>query len=200
MENSPDHIQMKQQQQAPLVAETQQMQSQQLLFAPPVQQQEHQQTSSAAHGHVEKSKSKTSVLDEGKTKKKKHTEEPAAEEPAAEEPEYVYQLERDQVRNNFSDKRVDAFSEVLRVNCAYDSKLLDKHSKIPGAGAYKKMMAAISKYADLSHPDQAGDTGQGPSGRPEGDCVLSEAARQAEKRRRGHQRGGRCGRPVRAVF
>ncbi len=184
MENSPEHIQMKQQQQAPLVAETQQMQSQQLLFAPPVQQQDQQQTSSAAHGHVEKSKSKTSVLDEGKTKKKKHTEEPAAEEPAAEEPEYVYQLERDQVRNNFSDKRVDAFSEVLRVNCAYDSKLLDKHSKIPGAGAYKKMMAAISKYADLS-PTQTKRATQAKALRDAQKAIASYQKLRAKQRKGG---------------
>lgn len=65
--------------------------------------------------------------------------------------EDVYVLQESEVRDNFSDKRVDAFQEILRVNSELDSKLFEKREKESDAvGLYRKMMDAISKYAALS--------------------------------------------------
>ena len=121
------NLQMEKQKQAPLITVNQQIQEQQQVMPPQMQQK-----SGAPKSAGQKADRKSSVFDKAKK-------------------EDVYALPKSRVRDNFSDERVDAFHDVLRVNSEYDSKLFEKRKKEPAAaGSYRKMMEAISEYAKLS--------------------------------------------------
>lgn len=63
----------------------------------------------------------------------------------------IYAVDPSQVRENFSDHRVDAFQEILQSNTEYDSQLFQKQKgETEAAAGYRKMMKAIEKYANLS--------------------------------------------------
>lgn len=68
----------------------------------------------------------------------------------------VYGIQKTEIRNNFSDERVDAFHENLKMNVSYDRKpdwkLSKKASEYDRKAyqAYIQMMSSISHYADLS--------------------------------------------------
>ena len=128
-----DEVQVKRQEQTPLTMEhtQEQLQEQKRLFAGPAQQQERVQQSAVSRSKQGKTERKSSALD----KEKKET---------------VHTMDFSEVRNNYSDKRVDAFQDVLKFNCDYDSKTVRIKGKEPAAEAYRKMMSAISKYAGLS--------------------------------------------------
>lgn len=128
-----DELQVKRQEQTPLTMEytKEQLQDQKRMFAGSAQQQERVQKSAASRSKQGKTERKSSALD----KEKKET---------------VHTMKSSEVRNNYSDKRVNAFQDVLKFNCAYDSKTVRVKGKEPAAEAYRKMMSAISKYAGLS--------------------------------------------------
>lgn len=68
----------------------------------------------------------------------------------------VYGIKQSEIRNNYSDERLDAFHENLKMNVSYDrkpdwtlSKKADEHDR-QAYKAYIQMMSSISHYADLS--------------------------------------------------
>lgn len=128
-----DEVQVNRQEQTPLTMEHTQerLQEQKRLFADPAQEQKRVQQSAVSRSKQGKTERKSSAMD----KEKKET---------------VHTMDFSEVRNNYSDKRVDAFQDVLKFNCAYDSQKVLVKGKEPAAEAFRKMMSAISKYADLS--------------------------------------------------
>lgn len=64
--------------------------------------------------------------------------------------EDVYALSKSEVRNNYSDKRADAFQGNLLFNVNLDQKLRLPSKQAPAAcKAYTSMLSAIKKYAEL---------------------------------------------------
>ena len=92
----------------------------------------------------------------------------------------VYGIQKSEIRNNYSDERLDAFHENLKMNVSYDrkpdwtlSKKADEHDR-KAYQAYIQMMSSISHYADRSkdplfaHEPSLNDVKQGCLG----DCYM----------------------------
>lgn len=117
-------------------SQTMQIQQQQTETAKQMQREEMQNTKTSAF--QPKSAHKSSIFDKSK-------------EDEASKTKSVYTLPKSEVRNNFSDERLDAFQENLRYNVSLDKQYRISSDKSPDLQkAFDSMMNAIESYALLS--------------------------------------------------